>query len=288
MTGPLPNFLIVGTMKSGTTSLANWLGAHPQAYVPPRKEIHFFDVDEYWALGVDWYREHFAGAAGEPAVGEGTPRYIFFGQAVERMAQTLPDAKLIVCLRDPIERARSHWTHAYHRSAVERRSFEQAMRDELALETHPEPEGLDGGYLARGHYAVQLERLERHYPRDRVHLVLFDDLRADPAAAFAATCEYLGIDPAFRPPRLGSRDNAAATYRPLTLWRHIQRHRMLGRVHPRLAWAIERTMKAPLPSHEPISDELWVQLAEHFEPHTSALERRLGRPIVGWTRPAAG
>lgn len=283
MTGTLPNFLIVGAMKSGTTSLANWLGAHPDAYMAPGKEVHFFDVDQNWALGIDWYREIFAGASGQTAVGEGTPRYMFLERAVDRMAQTLPEAKLIVCLRDPIGRAYSHWLHAYHRNARDRRSFEQAMRDEMAGPEVFECESIDGGYLTRGQYARQLERLERHYPRDRIQVVFFEDLLRDPAASFDDVCRYLDIATGVRPDNLGSKDNPAATYRPLWLWRQIRAYRRFERMPRRIAGRLERAMKRPL-TKTPIDPAVQQMLAEYFEPHTAALERWLGHEVSGWTR----
>jgi hypothetical protein len=282
----LPNFLIVGAMKSGTTSLANWIGAHPEAFVPPGKEIHFFDVDEHWALGLDWYGEIFASAGDAVAVGEATPRYIFLARAVQRMAETVPDAKVIVCLRDPIARARSHWLHAYYRAGVERRSFEQAVHDELAQPEGVECESVAGGYLARGHYTRQLERLEHHYPRERIHVILFEDLVRDPAGAFSEVCAYLGIAADQQPDNLGSRDNAAVVYRPLRLWRFMRRHKLLDRMHPRLAWRIERTMKHRLPKPAPLQPELRSRLAEHFAPHNAALAAWLGRDLDIWAGPS--
>jgi len=284
MSPPLPNFLIVGAMKSGTTSLANWIARHPQGYLAPGKEIHFFDVDEKWELGLDWYRGFFAGADGAAAVGEGTPRYMFLARAVERMAATVPDAKLIVGLRDPVGRAVSHWQHACYRAGRERRSFEESVRHELTLPVDFECESINGAYLARGYYARQLERLERHYPRERIHVLLFEDMQADAAGVFAGVCEFLGID-AVHPPNLGSRDNAAGGYRPLWLWRRLQHRRRIQRWHPRVAGPIERAMKAPLPRQAPLDPALQTLLVEHFEPHTAALEQWLGRPVEGWKRP---
>jgi hypothetical protein len=216
------------------------------------------------------------------AIGEGTPRYMYLARSVERMAQTLPEAKLIVCLREPIGRARSHWSHAYYRAGAERRSFEQAIRDELAMPEDFEAESVDGGYVGRGHYARQLERLERHFPRERIHVVLFDDIRSDPAGVFSAACRFLGIADDVQPPNLGSRDNSAVVYRPLWLWRRMRRHRTLDKLPGRLAWRIERTMKRPLPKQPPIEPGLSRALAEHYAPHNAALAERLGRDLSRW------
>jgi hypothetical protein len=193
---------------------------------------------------------------------------------------------VIVCLRDPIARARSHWLHAYYRAGVKRRSFEQAVHDELAQPEGVECESVAGGYLARGHYTRQLERLEHQYPRERIHVILFEDLVRDPAGAFSEVCAYLGIAADQQPDNLGSRDNAAVVYRPLRLWRFMRRHKLLDRMHPRLAWRIERTMKHRLPKPAPLQPELRSRLAEHFAPHNAALAAWLGRDLDIWAGPS--
>jgi hypothetical protein len=117
--GRLPNFLIVGAMKSGTTSLARYLGAHPQAYVAPEKEINFFERGYVWNRGVDWYASRFEGAGDALAVGEASPSYMYWPTAIERMASVVPDARLIALLRDPVERAYSHYLLFILEMAVE-------------------------------------------------------------------------------------------------------------------------------------------------------------------------
>ena len=269
-------------MKSGTTSLANWLGAHPDAFIAPGKEIHFFDIDQYWALGMPWYARISTSVAEQTAVGEGTPRYMFFERSVERMAQTLPDAKLIVCLREPTSRAFSHYLHAYHRAGVERRSFAAAIERELALPEGHEHDGIDGSYVHRGYYARQLERLATRYPRERIHVALFDDMKADPARVYREVCEFLGIAADAGTPNLGSRDNAAATYRPLALWRLMRRHKVLDRLPGRVAWRLERAMKQTLDRYPVIDPAVRDRLHAHFEPHNAALAAWLGRDLPEW------
>src|SRR5919106_2306555 len=103
----LPNFFIAGTMRSGTTSLTRYFDDHPQVYLAPTKEIHFFDLK--YERGLDWYGTHFSGANGAPAVGEATPSYVYLRDAVDRMAATVPDARIVVTLRNPVDRAYSHF-----------------------------------------------------------------------------------------------------------------------------------------------------------------------------------
>ncbi|MGH2726565.1 MAG: sulfotransferase domain-containing protein, partial [Actinomycetota bacterium] len=111
MASQLPNFLILGAMKAGTTSLAYWLGEHPDVFLAPGKELFFFNVPQRWELGVDWYRSQFAGSEGKIARGEATPGYLGHPQAAERIAATLPDVRLIALLRHPADRAYSQYWH---------------------------------------------------------------------------------------------------------------------------------------------------------------------------------
>ncbi|MGH2793814.1 MAG: sulfotransferase, partial [Actinomycetota bacterium] len=91
----LPNFVVIGAMKAGTSTVATLVDEHPQGYVVPNKEVYFFDRDDVHARGIDWYRGKFADASGQRAVGEASPSYMFWPAAIDRMAAVIPDAKLI-------------------------------------------------------------------------------------------------------------------------------------------------------------------------------------------------
>jgi hypothetical protein len=106
----LPNFVIIGAPRSGTTSLAHSLSQHPEVFVTMQvKELHFFDTN--FDRGLDWYRQQFSGAdaAAAKAAGEATPTYMYDETAMSRMAETVPDARLIAILRNPVDRAYSHY-----------------------------------------------------------------------------------------------------------------------------------------------------------------------------------
>src|SRR4051812_9293771 len=124
--GVLPTFVVVGAMRSGTTALVRYLGAHPRVYVG-RKEVHFFD--RHFDKGIDWYKSQFDAPSGVLAVGEGTPRYMFDPVAVQRMARVLPDAKLVVTIREPVARAYSHYLKNVARG-VEKLAFDAAVAAE--------------------------------------------------------------------------------------------------------------------------------------------------------------
>src|SRR3954449_7353640 len=195
--GRLPNFLIVGAPKCGTTSMADWLREHPDVWVPPEKELAFFDREER-ADDVAWYRACFAPARRESAVGEATPTYMTRRETIDRIAALLPDARLIDMLRDPVDRAYSHYWHWYERKG-ERRTFAEIVDEELREERTGDvgrwaparPQGYS--YLAHGHYTRQLDWLEERFPPETVHVILFDDLQRDPVGVFKAACRFLGV-----------------------------------------------------------------------------------------------
>jgi len=207
----LPGFLIIGTQRGGTTSLYNYLVQHPSVAHALTKELRFFDIN--YAKGVDWYRSRFpsrghlqrmkrAGSA-DPVVGEASPDYLFDPHVPNRVAETLPDTKLIVLLRHPVDRAFSHYWHQVKRGH-ERLTFDQAVAAEegrlagelermLADPAYVSYERHHHSYVARGMYVEQLEAWAKLFPRDRFLIEQSEDLFADPSSVFKRTLRFLGL-----------------------------------------------------------------------------------------------
>ena len=288
MSGALPNYVIVGAMKCGTTSLALYLGAHPQAYMVPEKELRFFD--DHYDRGLDWYAGCFAPLAGERAVGEASPTYLFEPHALERMAHDLPDARAIALLREPVDRAYSHYWHWAGRMG-ETRSFEDAVAAELAqgrpdTSARWDPERPQGyHYLARSRYLPQLRRLHEHYPPERVQVHFFEDLEARPVETFQATCRFLGIDPEQVPDSVGEVANSYRYYHPAWLWGIFVRVR-IGRFLPgRVAGRLYRAMVREAEPYPPLEPALRERLRAYFAPDNRELEEWLSRPLPeNWSR----
>lgn len=245
----LPGVVIIGAQKSGTSSLHQYLTQHRDVIAPLRKEVHYFDLN--FDRGEDWYRAHF-GRVGEPGLNiDSSPYYLFHPAVPRRLAALLPDARLVVLLRDPVRRAYSHYWHERHRRR-ESLGFEAAIQAEPGRIDAAHARLAEGSiarsrehqefsYLARGRYAEQLERWFEHFPRERFHVVRFESLAGSPLATLNETCAFLGLA-ALSAAKLEARNT---------------------RRYPPMAAA---TAEA---------------LAAYFDPHNRRLEALLGRPM-GW------
>ncbi len=290
MPARLPNFLIVGAAKCGTTSLHAYLAAHPQVFVPEVKEVAFFGRESAWVQGLPWYEQHFSEAGLTPAVGEATPDYMFSEAAVKRIASTLPDVRAIVCLREPGARAYSHYLHWHEDKALETRSFEKAIEAEFRSGGVAEREGPETGspyfgYLARGRYDFQLQRLTAALGRDQIHIVFLEELREDPAREFAAVCRFLGIDDTIRPAILGEKRNPYHQWRPAWLWKWMVRHRVFDHMPQHVAeYLALRVMAARVREVPRMPVAAREQLSAFYRDSVDELEKWLGRPLPpAWT-----
>jgi hypothetical protein len=208
----LPDYLIIGVAKGGTTTLAAWLNEHPFVAPAAQKEVHYFDYQ--YELGHDWYRsnfptkrarDEFASRHGRPFLtGEASPSYISHLWAPARIAKTLPDVKLIVALRNPIDRAYSQFQMSRRAGEEPIESFAEAVRaEEERLRPELERSAADStyysgrigawSYLYRSRYAEQLERWFQLFPREQFLFVRTEDLAHRSREALGDVCRFLGI-----------------------------------------------------------------------------------------------
>lgn len=191
-TPPLPDLLVIGTQKAGTTWLMRKLGAHPGVFMAPR-QLHYFDREFH--RGEDWYRAQFAGAAPGQLVGEKTTEYFdtaTIDTVAPRIATTCPETRLIVILRNPVERAWSALVHHVNAGLIALpRDPETAVFDDT-------PEAREGKrhfrFIERGYYARQLAALYAHVDPAQVLVLVFErDIVADPEAGWARVCAFLDL-----------------------------------------------------------------------------------------------
>ncbi len=185
--GLYPNFLIVGVMKAATTALSTCLNRHPSIYLPTR-ELHFFDRDDRYSQGNDYYRRQFSPGPQADWVGEKTPTYSYHASCPRRIAQFNPAMKLIWIFRNPTQRAYSHYWY-FVQNGQEHLSFEAA----LAGEPVRRQANIGFSYRDRGLYSVQIRRFLEWFPRDSQLFLLHEDFQAQPAATVKACLEFLGL-----------------------------------------------------------------------------------------------
>ncbi len=199
-----PSYLVIGAQKAGTSSLYQTLNEHPQLIPAREKEVHFFDLN--YPKGIAWYHDHFPLSTGKnQQTGEASPYYMYHPLAAERVCNYNPAMKLIALLRNPIDRAYSHYHHIRGYGLEDLTSFEAAIEAE-----HLRLEGLDQelrsgnqevslrhrhwSYLSRGCYAQQLNTWLAHFPREQLLLLTSESLFDQPDESLQSCFEFLGLD----------------------------------------------------------------------------------------------
>jgi len=273
--GKLPNFLIIGAQRSGTTALASYLRSHPDVFMPPKKEIHFFDVN--FERGTEWYRRQFDDAENQLAVGEASPSYMYREEAVPRIAGLLARARLIAILRNPVDRAYSHFWMNRARGH-EPLDFRAALIAEPERLASDDPFARIGkSYLDRGLYLRQLRRVCEHFPRSALHVVLFEDLRSSPTEVYADVCRFLGVTDSFVPANIGAPIGQFLEFRSTTLFKVNRRLPLSLR---RIASPLNvRSRSKRYPSMDP---KLRTELLTRFHDENRALAEWLGRDLSVW------
>jgi hypothetical protein len=203
--GALPDFLIIGAQKCGTTFRYHLLCQHPYVVSAATKEVHFFDTS--FAKGVQWYRSQFLAPTQKNGrkilTGESSPYYIYHPHAAKRAAKVVPDAKLIALLRDPVDRAYSDYNHKI-REVREHLSFEEAIDAEeerlrgekekmLANDNYHSLKYRKYSYLSRGIYVDQLVEWNRHFDRDQLLVLKSEDFFENPQESFKRVLGFLGL-----------------------------------------------------------------------------------------------
>jgi len=201
------DFIVVGAQKSGTTALHYFLRKHPQIALPERQELHFFDDDDIFSRPVDYDLLHrqfrplarstlFRLATARQAIaGEVTPSYLYWKAAMERIWNYNRQIKLIILLRNPVDRAFAHWNMQRFKNR-EPLDFLDALKEEPRRIAHPLTiESRRFAYVDRGFYSGQLERVFKFFPREQVHFVKFEDFRDRKQETLDRIFEFLGVKP---------------------------------------------------------------------------------------------
>lgn len=193
---PRVTFAIAGAQKGGTTALFDYMSDWSDVALSDAKETHFFDdeTQDWGSPDYGAYHGRFPEPAGRPC-GEATPIYIYWPNALERLATYNPAMRIILVLRDPVSRAWSNWRMEYARGP-ERQPFAWCIREGRMRLFEAEPWGFhrEFSYVERGYYGEQVERLFGLFPREQVLILRSEDLRADPAATLGQVRDFLGLE----------------------------------------------------------------------------------------------
>jgi hypothetical protein len=291
MSARRPNLFLLGAMKSGTTYLSGLLGAHPEVFVcSPREPCHFVDQKvlrrawpEMWEQGYwrseDRYLGLFATAGEAKVIADASSAYSkapMFAQVPERILNFNPQARFIYIMRDPVERAISHYWHRV-RWWGERRSMLSAIRS-------------DPQYVDVSYYALQLSAYLRHVSRSRVYVLTHEALLADPDEQLARVYVWLGVASSFRPPSIGVPTNVRPELldqvRGVGLLEIVRRAAWYGSLAPRLPRAARKlgsklAVRSVRPADVPDA-EVRDYLREVQLPQTNELSRMLNRTFPEW------
>lgn len=277
---PLPNAILGGAQKSGTTTLHRLLETHPRIFFPPRpQEIHFFDLEQNFSRGLAWYRRHFRAWNGQPVIAQTSPLYLYEPRAARRIFEALPEVKLIFILRQPVDRAYSHYWHEV-RYGYERLAFEEALAAEPARLRGGEEARRHFSYLDRGRYTAQLARYLEFFGPERLAVVLYDQLVKDPSELARRAARFLGAGTEgwTLPDRVaGERHNAAMVPRFPRVQRGLRRFRGL----PLLPRAIDR-LNLRRTAYPPMRPETRARLTADFAGEARGLANLLGLDVGAW------
>ncbi|MFB0517511.1 MAG: sulfotransferase [Candidatus Neomarinimicrobiota bacterium] len=294
----LPNFLVVGAAKSGTTSLYHYVNQHPDIYMSPVKEPEYFSFmgQEVHFIGpggqsmnfgiindAEAYAALFEDLSGEKAIGECSTSYLFLPQAAANIHHAIPHCRIIMILRHPVERTFSHYLD-HVRALCEDLPFEDA----IAAEQTRADNGWRWGYQYTGHsrYYAQVKRYYDRFPAENVRIYLFDRLQQDPHGLMADVYRFLNVDDTFRP-------NVSKVYNPSGLPRRIWLQKLLVKPNP-----LKTLIRPLLPRHwrrriiqsltranlirTTMEPEARQRLTELLREDTLALQDLIGQDLSNW------
>jgi hypothetical protein len=295
----LPNFIVIGVQKAGTTSIYNYLQQHPQVFMSPVKETNFFERDWDQAPasarakkrnGIDTFEKYcqlFDGVTNELAIGEASPNYLFHHQeSVALIHRHLPQVKLVAILRNPVERAYSDYL-MHIRDAIADESNSLAYQ----VEHHPR----SSFTLLKGLYYEQLQHFYEVFDPQQIQIHLYDELRQDAIAMMQRLYDFLGVDPQFKPDT-SQKAQVARVPKNQTLNKLVQtknpvRSAVAGALRTVLPTSARQqlrsrilTLNSASKQNAPLSDRDRAQLLDYYREDIMKLQSLIQRDLSAWLR----
>jgi hypothetical protein len=278
----LPNLIIIGGLKCGTTSIHHYLGLHPEVNMSKPKELNFFVEELNWDLGLDWYRGRFDGRF--PVRGESSPHYTHLPRytgVAERIHAHVPEAKLIYMVRDPISRILSHWRHATG-AGYESRPMQQVLERD------------DQGYVTRSMYWMQLQPYLECFDRGQIEVIAQEELQSDREATMRRAFRFAGVSEDFTSEQF-EREWEKSTAKESDRYQFMEKliklpgfrsfDRNFDRLPERLRWMVEKVVHDPDAPSAPkpdLPDATHEHLTSVFHDDVAALQDFAGRSFEGW------
>ena len=280
----MPNLIIIGGLKCGTTSIHHYLGLHPEIHMSKPKELNFFVKELNWDLGIPWYEGRFDGRF--PVRGESSPHYTnlprYHGVAA-RIHDNLPDARLIYMVRDPISRILSHWRHATG-AGYETRS----MQDVLTRE--------DQAYVTRSMYWMQLQPYLERFGPEQICVIAQEELQAERGQTMRRAFEFAGVDPDFTSEQF-EREWERSTAKESDQYQLMEKlvklpgfksfDRNFDRLPERMRWMVEKVVHDPDAAEAPkpeLTSEIESRLTRRFSGDAPRIQEFADRGFPRWKR----
>ncbi len=292
----MPNFLLIGAAKCGTTALYCYLKQHPAIYMSEPKELRFFPFEnqepDYCGPGahlkgyvtkIEDYQAFFEAGADYPARGEASPVYLYHGRAAARIRHHIPDVKLIVILRPPADRVYSHYL-MLKRDGLTHLSF----RELLAAEDQGVPEAESPHLRRRGYYAVQLQRYFDNFKRAQLKICLYEDFTADTIGVLQGIFRFLDVADTFVPDT-STRHNESKMPRSPALHAFLTESRPSKNwLKPLVPFQVRKRIKTHLNRRNlvkpPLAEDLRQNLIEGFREDISKLQDMIQRDLSHWLK----
>lgn len=264
----LPNFVGIGAQRAATTWMYACLKEHPEVFVSEQKELHFFD--EHFQKGLAWYETQFKDSTGRKAIGEITPNYLDSVVAIPRMAEIIPEARLIVILREPIQRAFSAYKLLYDKH-YQGMSFVEVCKK-------------SGHIIHLGLYASQMERVYKHYKKDQVKVFLYDDIQHNTLRMLSELFCFLHIDDKFKPKSIDQIYNSVAFPKAQSFFKKARLNWLTDLVGATAAgrWIKRQVVSKGHLSAEGQDTQFMQSLKELFHDDIISLQKIIDRDLSHW------
>jgi hypothetical protein len=296
----LPNFLIIGAAKAGTTALCDYLKQHPQIFISYIREPHFFafqkeeinfrgpgdrKIHQHTITDFAEYQRSFKGSAGKVAIGEGSTTYLYSPQAPARIQATLPEVKLIAVLRNPVDRAYSSYLHLVRDGQEPLTDFAQALQAEATrIQEHWMPLW---HYQQRGFYYQQLHRYYDLFRQEQIKIYLYEDLIQDPEGLLKDLFGFLEVDDTFAPDVFAKPNISGIPKNQLLHWFLTQPNPIKTLLRPLVPSQVRQNIHLSNLEKPQLSPETRQKMLEVYREDILQLQTLIQRDLSSWLQPVA-